>query len=181
MRRVARHREDVPDALRVRAEQHAFETHDRRVARCDVRDRLDPHSRSIATDAISAFIRARAIGLSLMSTKPTRPDSRSVRATSSTAVVRAALRRIELDGDDPLAFPQRARERRLVGSRRGRRRRLLVARLERRARRALRRRPRSRIASICAGVVPQQPADDPGAERDACAANSAKYSGVACG
>ena len=44
-----------------------------------------PVSRWIAIDAIRAFIRARAIGLSLTSTKPTAPESRSVRATSIIA------------------------------------------------------------------------------------------------
>jgi hypothetical protein len=40
------------------------------------------HSRSIATEAMSAFARARAIGLSLMSTRVT-PASLSLLATSS--------------------------------------------------------------------------------------------------
>ena len=44
-----------------------------------------PASRWIAIDAISAFIRARAIGLSFTSTKPTAPDCRSTRATSIMA------------------------------------------------------------------------------------------------
>ena len=44
-----------------------------------------PTSRWIAIDAISAFILARAIGLSLTSTKPTAPESRSVRATAIIA------------------------------------------------------------------------------------------------
>ena len=39
--------------------------------------------RSIAIAAISAFARARAIGLSLMSTKPTSPESFSVLVTAS--------------------------------------------------------------------------------------------------
>ena len=42
-----------------------------------------PQSRSIATAAMSAFARARAIGLSLMSTKPTFPEALSVLATFS--------------------------------------------------------------------------------------------------
>ena len=44
-----------------------------------------PQSRSIATAAISALARARAIGLSLMSTKPTLPERFSSRATASIA------------------------------------------------------------------------------------------------
>jgi hypothetical protein len=43
------------------------------------------HARSIATAAISAFARARAIGLSLMSTKPTTPESRRWFVTESIA------------------------------------------------------------------------------------------------
>ena len=39
----------------------------------------------------------------------------------------------------------------------------------------------ARIAAICAGVVPQQPPISPAPSRRAWAANSLKYSGVACG
>jgi len=69
-----------------------------------------PVSRSIATDDISAFIRARAIGLSFTSTTSTTPEPFSRWAVESHRFEVAALRRVELDRDDPLAGGELARE-----------------------------------------------------------------------
>ena len=69
-----------------------------------------PATRSIATDAISPLIRARARGLSLTSTKCALPDSRSVARGLEQRAVVAAERRVELDRDDELALAQQPRE-----------------------------------------------------------------------
>ena len=140
-----------------------------------------PQKRSIATEAITPLMRARARGLSLMSTKCALPDSLIVRAASSSAPVVAAERRVELDRDDELALRGAAAAARsraapspwatssaLVERRTG----ATAARFASIA---------PRIAAISAGVVPQQPPIMPAPRLRACAANSAKYSGVACG
>ena len=80
--RIAGHREHVADAARVRAEELRLEAHDRRVARRQVRDRLDAALRSISTASMSALAAARAVALSLMSTKPAFPDCFKACATS---------------------------------------------------------------------------------------------------
>ena len=56
---------------------------DARVARCHVRDRLEPTCRSIATAAMSAERRARAMGLSFRSTTWTAPEAWSLAETPS--------------------------------------------------------------------------------------------------
>jgi hypothetical protein len=83
--RVSGDGQHVAHTLGVRAERQRLEAHDRGVARGDVRDRLDPAVALDRDEAISAFARARAIGLSLMSTKPTLPERFSSRATASIA------------------------------------------------------------------------------------------------
>ena len=127
-----------------------------RVPRSDVRDRLDPAAALDRAAAISAFIRARAIGLSLMSTKPTPPESASRCGDAEHRLVVAALRRVELDRDDPVALAQRrwrAGSRRSRGGGRGE-----LALGEPGGTRGARRSSTARrIAAIWVGVVPQQP------------------------
>ena len=124
-----------------------------------------PASRSIATDAISAFIRARAIGLSFTSTNPTRP-TRAARARPRPAPCwcRPSAGRARRR---PPTRPRAARAPAPSPARSGRGAAPARRRPARTATRGGRSRRRaSRIASICAGVVPQHPPDDPGAERD---------------
>ena len=64
-----------------------------------------PLSRSIATEAISAFIRARAIGLSLTSTTCDRLRRRELARDGEHGLGVAAARRVELDRNDELAAP----------------------------------------------------------------------------
>ena len=132
-----------------------------------------PQLRSIATAAISAFIRARAIGLSLMSTKPTLPDSASRRATasiasllppcggsSSTETTHSPSRRARARPVSPCAagaVGARSRWASTGG--------VVGARSTATA---------SAIAAICAGVVPQQPPMMRAPRARAWAANSPK-------
>ena len=124
-----------------------------------------PASRSIATDAITPLMRARARGLSLTSTKCALPDSRSARPPRSAprccrrAAGRAAPRRRTPAREHPLrarvSLRRRVRTHRRARAR-GRRAARAGARFSSIA---------ARIASICAGVVPQQPPMIAGAER----------------
>ncbi len=96
-----------------------------------------PVARWIAIDAIKAFIRARAIGLSFTSTNPTTPESRSVLATSIIASFVPPFGRIELDAHDPVAGTECASELRLLGRRRRCLRLVTLASLEGHARLAV--------------------------------------------
>src|SRR5947209_20282681 len=82
-----------------------------RVVRCGMVS--IPQARSIAAEAMSALIPARAPALSFRSTKPTRPESFSARDLDQAHHV-GAERRVELRGDDPLPGPQRLLELRLA-------------------------------------------------------------------
>ena len=139
-----------------------------------------PAKRSIATDAIKPLMRARARGLSLTSTMCALPDSRIVRAASSSARLSPpsggsswiettnslrAEQLLQLGLMLFVAVDDRQASLVDVSGRDGGRFASIAP----------------RIAAISAGVVPQQPPITPAPRLRACAANSAKYSGVACG
>ena len=119
VRRVARHREDVAHALRVRAEQQSFEPHHGGVPGCHVRDRLDaglalqPHSRH---QRVHARPRHRVV---VDIDEPDLPGGREPAGHGHEPVERAALRRVELDADDPFPLAEGPGERRLVRRRDG--------------------------------------------------------------
>ena len=151
------------DALRVRAEQERLEAGDGHVpwVRCGIVS--IPHARSIATDAITPLIRARARGLSLTSTKCALPDSPERPAGFDERRVVRAERGIELHRDDELLPAEHPRELGLV--RRGLRGvgELALAEDERRRRSALivdRAADRLDLRGRRAAAA----ADDPGAE-----------------
>ena len=124
-----------------------------------------PASRWIAIDAINAFIRARAIGLSFTSTKPTAPDASSVRATAIMASFVPPFGGSSSTLTTHWPSRERARQLRLAcGGRGGEHLGPLVC-LERRARSALvveRRPDRLDLGRRRAAAA----ADDAGAERD---------------
>ncbi len=179
--RVARDGEDVAHAFRMRAEQDRLEPGDRRVARRQVRDRLDAGVRARSRrrhDPAHARARARVVvhvdelRLARLADRMRRRDQRlGIRAE----------RRIELHGDDERprrrAGAAAASARSTAGTRRDR----LALAHEERARRCAFSSTAARIAAICAGVVPQQPPMMPRRARAPAPRTRAKYSGVACG
>ncbi|MCZ7589957.1 MAG: hypothetical protein M5U27_14090 [Gaiella sp.] len=110
VRRVARHREHVPDALGVGAEQHALEPHHRRVARRYVGDGLDsrlPLERRRRHQRVHSRAGHRVVVDVDEPGVPRRPD----RARGlDEPLERAALRRVELDRHDPVALAKGAGE-----------------------------------------------------------------------
>ena len=139
-----------------------------------------PTVRSIATALMIPLIRARARGLSLMSTNWAAPVSLSACATSSipafeppsggssctetTHSPSRSIRASVVSAGASSTWIAVSRSRKTSGARGSR-----ASSIER------------RIAAISAGVVPQQPPMIFAPSRRACAANSAKYSGEACG
>ena len=139
-----------------------------------------PAARSIATALISELIPTRAVALSLMSTKPTRSDSASPRATSSipallppsggsswTVTTQSPSRKARSSPVSRCSSPSATKSSRSPKTSGARGSRFTVS--------------ASWIAAISVGVVPQQPPITRAPRSRACAANSAKYSGVACG
>ena len=150
-----------------------------RVVRCGIVSM--PASRSIVAETMSELIPARAVALSLMSTKPTRPDSGERRADLDDAALESAERRVELDRDHELALSKRSREPRLARLLAQRHGELALLEVERATAACGRPSTAELIAAISVGVVPQQPPMMRAPSSRACAANSAKYSGEACG
>ena len=139
-----------------------------------------PTTRSIVAEAMSPLIRARARGLSLTSTTSTWPDSCSARASSSIACAlppRGGSISTETTNSPARNFLWRS------VSRSGSLAETTISRSRTTSRvRGLRSSSTAfRIAAIWVGVVPQQPPMMRAPSSRACAANSAKYSGVACG
>ena len=139
-----------------------------------------PTTRSIVAEAMSPLIRARARGLSLTSTTSTWPDSCSARASSSIACAlppRGGSISTETTNSPSRSFRWRSvsRSGSLAETTISRSRTTSCVRGLRSSSTAL------RIAAISVGVVPQQPPMIRAPSSRACAANSAKYSGVACG
>ena len=129
--------------------------------------------RSITVAAMSAESRARAIGLSLMSTACTAPESRSRAATPSIASMFVPFGGSSSTDTTHSPASRRSWSRVLPAAGAG-----LGATSRSTTKRATRgSRPSSvaaRMAAICAGVVPQQPPISRAPWLCACAANSAK-------
>ena len=149
-----------------------------RGVRCGIVSR--PTTRSIVADAMSPLMRARARGLSLTSTTSTCPESLSARASSSIAC--AFPPRGGSISTETTNSPSRSFRWRSV-SRSGSAAETTISRSRTTSCvRGLRSSSTAfRIAAISVGVVPQQPPMMRAPSSRACAANSAKYSGVACG
>ena len=118
--RVARDGEDVADALGVRAEQHRLEPRDRRVARREVGDGLE------ADDALDGRggdepVHARPRARVVVHVDDIDVPGGLERPRQLEHRVRVpAARRIDLDGDDELAFAELSLKQRLaLGLRRG--------------------------------------------------------------
>jgi hypothetical protein len=135
---------------------------------------------SISAEATSAFMRARASGLSLTSKASTPPASDSRRAveisrstlpplggSSSTETTNSPRRSLPASADSAASATA------ATGSSRSTRASALAG-----ARRSA---TASRTAAMCTGAVPQQPPISIAPSRTACAAYSAKYSGDASG
>ena len=149
-----------------------------RVVRCGIVS--IPASRSIAAEIISELIPARAVALSLMSTQPTLPDSFSSRATSTSPELFPPSGGSSCT--DKIHSPSRSARARPVSRCSSPRETTSSRSSKTSGARGLRSSSTAeRIAAISAGVVPQQPPITFAPRSRAWAANSAKYSGAACG
>ena len=172
--RVARDREHVAHALGMRPEELRLDPEHRRVARRQVRDRLEarrPLDRARDHEGADPGPRCRVVVHVDEADEHPRPRARAPPRAGRARTLRAG---VELHRDDELALAQRRAEPRLE---------LLLAERDRdlRARRACSRARTGRSASIAAliaaisvGVVPQQPPITRAPRSRACAANSAK-------
>ena len=164
----------------MRAEEHSLEPHHRRVTRGDMGDGLDPH-RPLDRDgrhqsvhpgpSHRVVVHVHEADDARVAQRPRHRDHRIVRAT---------LRGVELDADDPVSLSQRPREL-CLPSRRCRCRRLRAfARLERGPRCPL-------VVERCpdrfdlGGRGAAAAADDPGAERDSLRGEVTKVLGCRVG